>query len=254
MTRTIRTIAAGAGIAIAIWLTGAGAVAAQEGAPATAPAAATPASPGDTGGTDVLPGVAEYVPALPTAMTASTDRWSALSVMFAATGVIASGAAAVAVAVRRRRGVVPWPGGLHLAGAVSLLFAGVAHCALAPSHWAEGWHLGAFFVASGLVLVGQAGLLWLRPSPAAYRSVLVSTAVMVLLYVAVRQFAVPLVDHRDPYLLEDLPVKIAEVVAAVVAVAGLVALRRRTQPVRSETFGSAGATSMGARPVPLPIG
>jgi hypothetical protein len=170
----------------------------------------------------VLPGVAEYVPALPTAMTASTDRWSALSVMFAATGVIASGAAAVAVAVRRRRGVVPWPGGLHLAGAVSLLFAGVAHCALAPSHWAEGWHLGAFFVASGLVLVGQAGLLWLRPSPAAYRSVLVSTAAMVLLYVAVRQFAVPLVDHRDPYLLEDVPVKAAELFAAGLAVVALV--------------------------------
>jgi hypothetical protein len=198
----------------------------------------------DTGGTDVLPGVAEYVPPTTAAMAATTDRWSALSVMVAATAVIASGAAAVAVAVRRRRGGVPSPGGWQIAGAVSLLFAGVAHCALAPSHWAEGWHLGAFFVASGLVLVGQAGFLWLRPSTAAYRSVLVSTAVMVVLYVAVRQFALPLVDHRDPYLLTDVPVKAAELFAAGLAA---VALVRAKGPGRGEA-------ASGPAPAPAPIG
>ena len=165
------------------------------------------------------------------------------------------GATIGALVLWRRRGSVPaWPGRLQVGGGVALLFTGVAHCALAPSHFEEGWHLGAFFVASGLVLLGQAVLVCVKPSRAAYRSVVVSTVVMIALYVLARQLTLPLVDHRDPYLLEDLPVKIAEVVAAGVAVAGLVALRRRAQPVRSETFGSAGAMSMAARPVPLPIG
>lgn len=220
MKLSLRSLVVIAGTVAAAWLAGAGPVAAHEGTATTVPAASMPASA--PGGTSELPGVAEYSPPPPVPMAATADRWSALSVMIAATGVIASGAAAVAVAVRRRRGSVPWPGRLQLAGAFSLLFAGVAHCALAPSHWAEGWHLGAFFVASGLVLVGQAGLLCVRPSPAAYRSVVVSTAVMVVLYVAVRQFALPLVDHRDPYLLVDVPVKAAELLAAGLAVAALV--------------------------------
>lgn len=224
MHRIIRSFITAAGAAIAIFLASAGPVAAHEGTLATVPSA--PA------GSSELPGVAEYVPPPPAQMGETTDRWSALSVMVAATGVIASGAAVVAVAVRRRRGGLrAWPGRLQLAGAVSLLFAGVAHCALAPTHWAEGWHLGAFFVASGLVLVGQAGLLCLRPSPAAYRSVLVSTAVLVVLYVAVRQFALPLVDHRDPYLLEDVPVKAAEFLAAGLALVGLARVRSTRVPV-----------------------
>lgn len=219
MKLSLRSLVAIAGTVAAAWLAGAGPVAAHEGTPTPAPAASMPA--GGASATGELPGVAEYSPPIPAAMPGG-DRWSALSVMVAATGVIASGAAAVAVAVRRRRGSVAWPGRLQLAGAFSLLFAGVAHCALAPSHWAERWHLGAFFVASGLVLVGQAGLLCVRPSPAAYRSVVVSTAMMVVLYVAVRQFALPLVDHRDPYLLSDVPVKAAELLAAGLAVAALV--------------------------------
>ena len=222
MQRTIQIFSAGVVIAIVIWLAGAGPVAAHEGAPITVPAGAVPIATMGGAGTGELPGVAEYVPPPEGSMATSTDRWSSLSVMAAATGVIASGAAVVAVAFRRRRGGLPAPGRLQIAGAFALLFAGVAHCALAPSHWAEGWHLGAFFAASGLLLVGQAAVLWLRPSAAAYRSVVLSTAVMVVLYVAVRQFALPLVDHRDPYLLVDVPVKAAELLAAGLAVAALV--------------------------------
>jgi hypothetical protein len=229
MQRIIRVLSAGAGIAIAIWLTGAGPAAAHEGTATTVPAASMPAGGG--AGTGELPGVAEYVPPTASPMAAETDRWSALSVMAAATGVLASGAAVAAVAFRRRRGSVPSPGRLQLAGAFALLFAGVAHCALAPSHWAEGWHLGAFFVASGLLLVGQAAVLWLRPSIAAYRSVVLSTAVMIVLYVAARQVALPLVDHRDPYLLTDVPVKVAELLAAGLAVVALV--KARPAPARA---------------------
>lgn len=223
MKLSLRSLIAIAGTVAAAWLAGAGPAAAHEGTATSVPAASMPASAG--GGGSELPGVAEYVTPPAAAMASSPDRWSAPSVMVAVTGVIASGAAAVAVAVRRRRGGVSWPGRLQLAGAFSLLFAGVAHCALAPAHWAEAWHLGAFFVASGLILVGQAGLLCLRPSPAVHRSVLVSTAVMVVLYVAVRQFALPLVDHRDPYLLTDVPVKAAELLAAGLAAVALVRVK-----------------------------
>jgi hypothetical protein len=240
MQRTIRIFSAGVGIAIVIWLTGAGPVAAHEGAPTTVPAGAVPvATMGSAAGTGELPGVAEYVPPTVGAMATTTDRWSSLSVMAAATGVIASGAAVVAVALRRRRGGAPAPGRVQIAGAFALLFAGVAHCALAPSHWAEGWHLGAFFAASGLLLVGQAAVLWLRPSLAAYRSVVLSTAVMIVLYVAVRQFAVPLVDHRDPYLLSDIPVKAAEVFAAGLAIVALVKARPAPAPVRTTLLAGA---------------
>ena len=230
MKLSSRIVTAIAATVIAAWGPGAGPVAAHEGTVVTAvPAASTPTN--DSGGTEILPGVAEYSPPIAAAaMAEPTDRWSALSVMVAATGVLASGAAAVAVAVRRRSGRTASPGRLQIAGALALLFAGVAHCALAPSHWSEGWHLGAFFVASGLLLVGQAAVLWLRPSAAAYRSVLASTAVMIVLYVAVRQFAVPLVDHRDPYLLTDIPVKAAELLAAGLAVVALVKARPAPAP------------------------
>lgn len=214
---------------IAAWVTGAGPVAAHEGTViTTVPAVSTPASGG--GGTEVLPGVAEYSPPLHSAaMVESTDRWSGLSVMAAPTGVLASAAAAVAV-LRRRSGRAASPGRLQIAGAFALLFAGVAHCALAPSHWNEGWHLGAFFAASGLLLVGQAAVLWLRPSVAAYRSVVLSTAVMIVLYVATRQMALPLVDHRDPYLVSDIPVKAAELLAAGLAVTALLKARPAPAP------------------------
>lgn len=227
MKLRLRSVAMLAGAVATVWLASAGPVAAHEGTATPAPAAPVPApgSAGGAGGTDVLPGVAEYVPPPRAAMPGEADRWSALSVMVAATGVLASGAAAVAVAVRRRRGAASAPGGLQVAGAFALLFAGVAHCALAPSHWSEGWHLGAFFAASGALLVGQAAVLWLRPSVTAYRSVLVSTAVLVVLYVAARQVALPLIDHRDPYLWADIPVKAAELLAAGLAVVALLNTR-----------------------------
>ncbi|HEX6596475.1 MAG TPA: hypothetical protein VF045_06040, partial [Acidimicrobiales bacterium] len=99
-------------------------------------------------------------------------------------------------------------------------------------HWAEGWLLGAFFVASGVLLVGQAAVVALRRSPAAYASVLASTAVFVVLYFLAREVALPLVDHRDPYLLEDVPVKVAEGVAALIAGLSLVRARvARPAPV-----------------------
>ena len=216
-------------VAVAAWL-GAGPVAAHEGTATTVPATSMPAGEGSIAGTTELPGVAEYAPPPPAVMAEGTDRWSALSVMAAASGVLASGAAAVAVAIRRRRGISTSPGRLQIAGAFALLFAGVAHCALAPSHWNEGWHLGAFFAASGLLLVGQAAVLWLRPSLAAYRSVVLSTAVMIVLYVAARQVALPLVDHRDPYLLTDIPVKAAELLAAGLAVVALVKAKPAPAP------------------------
>jgi hypothetical protein len=207
MKLSSRFLAVLAGTLVIVWLTATGPVAAHEGTAATAPTSPAPAAvPGsDAGSADVLPGVAEYVPQLSAAMSEG-DRWSSLSVIVAAAGVLA----AVAVAPRRSKGgVAESRGRLHVAGALALLFAGVAHCALAPSHWNEGWHLGAFFAASGLLLVGQGALLWLRPSVAAYRSVLLSTGAMIVLYVAARQVALPLVDHRDPYLLTDIPVKAA---------------------------------------------
>lgn len=222
MKPSLRSLIAIAGTVVAAWLAGAGPVAAHEGTATAVPAASMPAS--GAAGAGELPGVAEYSPP-PPAMPGGTDRWSALSVMVAATGVLAAGAAAVAMAVRRRRGTRTAAGRLQIAGACALLFAGVAHCALAPSHWNEGWHLGAFFAGSGLILVGQAALLWLRPSVAAYRSIVLSTAVMIVLYVAARQVALPLVDHRDPYLLKDVPVKAAELLAAGLAVVALVKAR-----------------------------
>lgn len=134
---------------------------------------------------------------------------------------------AVAVLAMRRR-----TARLDRVASAALVFAGVAHLALVPSHWAEGWLLGAFFVASGVLLVGQAAVVALRPSPAAYASVLASTAVFVVLYFLAREVALPLVDHRDPYLLEDVPVKVAEGVAALIAGLSLVRARvARPAPV-----------------------
>jgi len=227
MNRSIGVLLAATGLAIATWTTGAGPVFAHEGTVTTVPSAVSAPAAGsrDTGGTDILPGVAEYVPASTVAIAGTTDKWSALQVMVAATGVLASGAAVVAVALRRRGFLAVAPSRLQVAGSVALLFTGVAHVALTPSHWGEGWHLGAFFVASGVVLMGQAAVLWLRPTITAYRSVIVSTAVMLVLYVAVREAALPFVDHRDPYLLADIPVKLAELFAANVALTALVAAR-----------------------------
>jgi hypothetical protein len=235
MKPSLRSLAVLAGSLVVGWLVAAGPVAAHEGTVVTVPVAqATAAVPGDDAGSaEVLPGVAEYVP--PTSAMSKSDRWSSLSVILATAGVLG----AVAVAPRRRRARAIPAGRLQVASALALLFAGVAHCALAPSHWDEGWHLGAFFVASGALLVGQAAVLWLRPSVAAYRSVLLSTAVMILLYVAVREMAVPLVDHRDPYLLTDIPVKLSELMAA--GLAGAALLKARPAPAPALATRLAGA-------------
>lgn len=106
--------------------------------------------------------------------------------------------------------------------AAALVFTGIAHCAVAPEHWREGWHLGLFFVASGLVLMGQALAVSLRPTARAYGWVGASTVGLIVLYFLARQVSLPLVGHSDPYLLEELPVKLAEALAAALAVATVV--------------------------------
>jgi hypothetical protein len=199
----MRSIAARVGLSVAVLLLAAGPAAAHEMTPTTTPTT-TPAAMG------VVPVVA-----------ATTTGPEAATGGNAAAGLaVAMAVTAVAVRAIRRR-----TAGLDRVAAAALVFAGVAHLALAPSHWAEGRLLGAFFFASGMLLVGQAGVVALRPSPAAYASVLASTAVLVLLYFLAREVTLPLVDHRDPYLLEDVPVKVAEGVAALVAGLSLVRVR-----------------------------
>ncbi|MGQ0744562.1 MAG: hypothetical protein ACT4OS_09555 [Acidimicrobiales bacterium] len=112
-----------------------------------------------------------------------------------------------------------------LAGA--LMLTGVIHCLETPSHWDEGWHLGVFFAVSAAVLLGQAAAAGTRPTPALYTSVLATMVGLIVLYVLVRQFSLPLVDHRDPYLLTDLPVKLVEVGAAGLAGFRLFQMRKQ---------------------------
>ncbi len=231
MKPNLRSLFAVTGIAISGWLVaGAGPVAAHEGTATTVPlGSATPAiALGEPTGEGILFGRAEYVPPPPAANEG--NEWELLAMMVAGTGVITAGVAAAAVALRRRRSGAGMArtDRAQVAGAAALLFAAVAHVVLAPSHWAESWQLGAFFAASGVILAVQAGLLCLRPSRALSRSIVASTALMVLTYVAARQFALPLVDHRDPYLLADLPVKFAELFAANVALAFLLKTRETT--------------------------
>ena len=116
--------------------------------------------------------------------------------------------------------------------AAALVVAGVAHCAVTPSHWAEGWHLGLFFALSGLLLLGQGAAMWLRPSVVTYASVVVSTVAFIALYFLVREFSLPFVGHRDPYLFQEYPVKVAEGLAALVALAALVRTRSARVPDR----------------------
>lgn len=161
---------------------------------------------------------------------APADGLGAGSMTFRWMGLLAIGALTV-VGALALRWVVPqfWPGVAFrrrdLVAATALLFAGVGHCTVVAEHWAEGWHLGAFFVVSTAVLLGQAVLVYVRPSAAAYRSVVASTLVFLVLYVVAREASLPLVGHRDPYLFEEYPVKVAEGLAA--AVAGVALLRTR---------------------------
>ncbi len=158
----------------------------------------------------------------PVAMEASTSDveergWYVLAVM----GGLAVGALALRVLLPFfRQGAEPRP--VDDLAAAALIFTGVVHCALVPEHWAEGWVLGAFFAVSGVLLIGQAVLVWLQPSRAAYGSVIVSTTVLIVLYFLAREVTIPLVDHLDPYSFEEYPVKVAEGLAALLAVAALV--------------------------------
>lgn len=179
---------------------------------------------GMSGMTTTPPGAAAMVDAA--GGGAESGLWPGLAVALAVSAL----ATVVLVQVRRHRSLdAPPASRLDVVGAGALVFAGVAHCALLPSHWAEGWHLGAFFAASGLLLVGQGALVGLRPSVLAYGSVLASTTVLVALYFLAREVALPLVDHRDPYLLGDVPVKVAEVAAALVAGVAMVRARGRSR-------------------------
>lgn len=226
----MRPIAARAGIVVAL-LAGAvawaaGPAGAHETTTTTvATAAGSPTMAGMAGMTGMtgMTGMAGASPAAagPEAERDGKGLWPGLALAAAVT--VACSAALVAV--RRRLGDAPPLAPRDLAGAAALLFAGVAHCALTPSHWAEGWHLGLFFAGSGALLLGQAVVVAVRPSLAAYRSVLVSTTVLIALYVLSREVALPLVGHRDPYLVEDVPVKLAEGFAALVAGAALVRAR-----------------------------
>jgi hypothetical protein len=95
----------------------------------------------------------------------------------------------------------------------------LAHVIEIPSHWAEGPALGLFFVIASAVLLGQATSLATAPSPLAYRTVVVSTAVLIGLYVLARQVTLPVVNHRDAYSAGQLAVKAAEALALALAFA-----------------------------------
>ena len=176
-------------------------------------------------------GMSAMTPAEPAAASAGTGTSPRFqnAYFLAVLAVIAAGALVLRVA---RPVFTPGarPRAADSAAAAALLFAGAAHCAVTPSHWAEGWHLGLFFALSGLLLLGQGLAVWLRPTVATYGSVVASTAVFIVLYFLVREFSLPLVGHRDPYLFEEYPVKVAEALAAVVAVVAL--LRARPVPLR----------------------
>ena len=95
----------------------------------------------------------------------------------------------------------------------------VAHVVEIPSHWAEGPALGLFFVAASAVLIGQATSLAVAPSPPVYRTVVVSTTVLIGLYVLARQVTLPLVGHRDAYQPAELATKAVEALALGLALA-----------------------------------
>ncbi len=208
-------------------------------APSTTPTVAM------TGGHETMPVPAFGAGAPPvTAATTSSVGDSALSRALYVVAVFAATTAA-ALAFRRLRqwtvsSVERRP--VNDALAAALVFAGVAHCAVTPSHWAEGWHLGLFFAASGFLLVGQGLFVWTRPSAAVYGSIVVANAALITLYFLAREFALPLVGHRDPYVFEEYPVKLAEAVAAVLALTALAP--RWTRPRRTPLAATGGGRSI----------
>ena len=138
-------------------------------------------------------------------------------------GAVGLGALATWFAVARRpQGA--WGREPALAGA--LVFTAVVHLLEAPTHWTEGWFLGAFFAASGAVLLGQAAVAATRATRELHLSVVATAGVLLVLYLLVRQVSLPLLDHRDPYRLVELPVKAVEVAAGSLSLARLIAMRR----------------------------
>ena len=93
-----------------------------------------------------------------------------------------------------------------VAGACALV-AGVSHVALAPAHFGEGWHLGAFFAITGL---GQLGLTlalrWTLP-PWFLQAAVAAHVLLIGLYVASRTTELPFVPpHGVTHRKDSLPV------------------------------------------------
>lgn len=211
-----------AGIALLLTM---GPAAAHEGTATTVPGSTAPFGMATMAQSSPSTG-APFEPAATMTGDGSTAEFRS-AYFLAVLAVTAAGALALRVALPLLRpGADTRPA--DSVAAAALLVAGVAHCAVTPSHWAEGWHLGLFFAVSGLLLLGQGAAMWLRPSALTYASVVASTVVFIALYFLVREFSLPFVGHRDPYLFEEYPVKVAEGLAAVVALVALV----RTRPAR----------------------
>ncbi len=70
----------------------------------------------------------------------------------------------------------------------------------------------------------------MRPSPGLYGSIVVANLAFIALYFMAREFALPLVGHRDPYVFEEYPVKVGEALAAAVVMASLLRPRATLRP------------------------
>ena len=108
-----------------------------------------------------------------------------------------------------------------------LIASGAIHLLLAPAHWQEGWHLGAFFVVSSFVLFGLAMSVtrtrrqppWLGPGV---------LTILIGLYFVSRTVVLPGVGHTESYDVAGLLTKSAEALALI----GYVVLLRRS-PTRT---------------------
>lgn len=138
------------------------------------------------------------------------------------------------------------PGKVAISGtdylvSAALLFTMIAHLAEIGPHWSEGTALGLFFVGSTAVLLVQMGLVLTRPSVGLYLGTVVTSVTLIGLYFLVREVSVPFVDHHDPYLAQEYPVKMAE---ALVVAAGIARIRRlRSHPLAPATTSAVNLTS-----------
>lgn len=147
--------------------------------------------------------------------------WAAAAILFA------SGAGLV---LARRYSVRLAVGGL-------LVGSGAIHGLLAPGHWQQGWHLGAFFVVAALVLFGLAFSVTATRRHG-YWVGLGVLAILIGLYFASRQVALPGVGHVESYDAVGLMTKLAEAGAIV----GYALLLRHAKSGRSQaTMGNDGA-------------